>query len=402
MAERALRIALTTESYLPYLSGVTVSVDALARGLGAAGHQVLVIAPRPSDGRPPAGVGSPGPDPSYAWLGSYQLPALAPPAYRMAFPNPLDPAWRAARDFRPDVVHAHSPFVTGVLARRLARASGAPLVFTHHTRFADYGHYLGPLAGPGARLTDAYLRRWWDGCAAIIAPSADLAADIRARMRVERSARVHVVPTGIDVARIAGLEPIDPRSDAGWPADAVVIATLGRLAPEKSPDLILEAMAAVAAADPWARLLVIGGGPSEASLRARAERPDLAGRAWFTGALPRLEALARLRGADLFVFASRTETQGLVLAEAMAAGLPAVAVAGPGVADSIRHAVDGAIVPAEPVATRAERLAAAVLELVTDDHRRWTMATAAAAGAECFAVESRVGQVERLYRKVID
>lgn len=401
MPERALRVVLTTESYLPYLSGVTVSVDALARGLGAAGHLVLVVAPRPADGREPDGVGSPGPEPAFAWLNSYQLPAVAPPAYRMAWPNPLDPAWRAATAFRPDVVHAHSPFVTGVLARRLARASGAPLVFTHHTRFADYGHYLGPLAGPGARLTDAYLRRWWAGCAAIIAPSADLAADIRARMPAERSTRVHVVPTGIDVARISGLQPIDTRPEAGWSADAVVVATLGRLAPEKSPDLILDAMATVAAADPWARLIVIGGGPSETSLRVRAEQADLAGRVWFTGALPRLEALARLRGADLFVFASRTETQGLVLAEALAAGLPAAAIEGPGVADSIRDGIDGVIVPAEPVESRARRLAAAVLALVTDDSRRRMMAASASAGAERFAVASRVAQVERLYRQVI-
>src|SRR6187397_2251723 len=119
-----MRVALTSESFLPYLSGVTVSVDALARGLGALGHDVLVVAPRPAQGS--------------------QVVA---------------------------VVHAHSPFVTGLLARRLARASGAPLAFTHHTRFADYRHYLGPLAGPGAAATDAYLKSYWAGCAAIVAPS---------------------------------------------------------------------------------------------------------------------------------------------------------------------------------------------------------------------------------------
>ncbi len=402
MAERALRIALTTESYLPYLSGVTVSVDALARGLGARGHEVLVVAPRPERGATIVDVGSPGPEPAYAWLGSYQLPRLAPPAYRMAWPNPIDDAWRTARAFRPDVVHAHSPFVTGVLARRLARSVRAPLVFTHHTRFADYGHYLGPLARPGAALTDAYLRGFWAGCAAIIAPSSELATEIRERLPERQRARVRIIPTGIDVDAIRRLERVDPRPAAGWPSDAVVIATLGRLAPEKSPGTILDAMAIVAAADASARLLVIGGGPSEPELRSRAAEPDLAGRVVFTGALPRMEALARLSAADLFAFASRTETQGLVLAEALAAGLPAVAVEGPGVRDSVHHGVDGLIVRADPSRMVAARLAESLGALVTDAGRRRDMAERAKADAGRFAVGARVAEVEALYRSLVD
>src|SRR6187431_1107556 len=115
-----MRVALTSESFLPYLSGVTVSVDALARGLGALGHEVLVVAPRPADRNKLVDVGSSGPEPSYAWLPSYQLPAIAPAGYRMPWPTPTSEAWDDARALRPDIVHAHSPFVTGLLARRLA------------------------------------------------------------------------------------------------------------------------------------------------------------------------------------------------------------------------------------------------------------------------------------------
>ncbi len=391
-----MRVALTTESYLPYVSGVTVSVDALARGLGARGHDVLVLAPRPAPGDSPRPVGSPGPEPEIAWLASYQLPRLVPPAYRMPSPNPWAGALRDATRWQPDVVHAHSPFVTGLLARNLARASGAPLVFTHHTRFADYGHYLGPLAGPGSALTDAYLRRFWARCAAIVAPSADLAEEIRGRLAPDRRERVHVVPTGIDVDGIRALAPVDPRPDAGWPADAIVIATLGRLAPEKSVEVIIDAAAAVFGREPMARLLVIGGGPSEEQLRRRTA--DFGGRVHLTGALPRLEALARLRASDLFAFASRTETQGLVLAEALSAGLPAVAVAGPGVADSVRDGVDGRIVPAEPATTRAARLGEALAALVADTAERAAMAARARDDADRFALPTRVAEMEGIYR----
>ena len=393
-----MRIVLTTESHLPYVSGVTIAVDALARGLGARGHDVLVMAPRPAAGERPGEVGSSGPEPRYAWLESYQLPRLVPPSYRMPWPNPFARAMREARAFRPEVVHAHSPFVTGVLARRLSRMHRAPLVFTHHTRFADYAHYLGPFAGLGSRLTDAYIERFWTGCAAVIAPSGDLASEIATRSRV---ARVEVIPTGIDVAGIRALTPVDARPAAGWPPDAVVVASLGRLAREKSPMTLLDAVALAAARESRTRLLVIGGGPSEAALRARADAADLTGRVHFTGHRPRTEALALLRGADLFAFASRTETQGVVLAEALAAGLPSVAVEGPGVRDSLRDGIDGRVVAAEPAEGRARRLGDALAGLVGDLAERRRIAERAGADADRFALARRVEQVAELYRSLL-
>ena len=392
-----MRVLLAAESYLPYVSGVTVSVDALARSLGARGHEVLVLAPAPAEDAGVEPVGSRGPEPRYAWLPSYQLPRVAPAGYRMPWPLPWSDATARAGAFRPQVVHAHSPFVIGLMARRLAAAARAPLVFTHHTRFADYRHYLGPLAGPGAALIDAYLRAFWRACAAVVAPSSDLADEIRRRLPADRGPRVRVIPTGVDVAGLRALAPRDPRDSAGWPADAIVAVALGRLASEKSPMTVLEAVALAAARDDRLRLLVIGGGPSEPALRARAARPDLDGRVAFTGMLPRAEALARLRGGDLFVFASRTETQGLVLAEALSAGLPAVAIAGPGVGDSVRDGVDGLIVPASPEDDRAERLGIAIGSLLEDGERRDEMAAHAAGDAARFSVDARVAETEALY-----
>lgn len=393
-----LRVLLTTESYLPHQSGVTVAVDALARGLGARGHDVLVLAPRPAEGSALPDVGSPGPPPRHAWLESYQLPAVAPPDYRMPWPLPWSGALEAARAHRPQVVHAHSPFVTGLMARQVARAFAAPLVFTHHTRYADYAHYAGPVARLAGWSVGGYLQRFWRACAAVIAPSTDLAAEIRRRVP---GLRVEVVPTGVDVAALRALDPVDPRPAAGWPSRAVVAASLGRLAPEKSVDLLLEAVSAAAPHAPRLRLLLIGGGPSDAGLRARAARPDLAGRVAFTGALPRPVALARLAGADFFVFASRTETQGLVLAEALAVGLPAVALDGPGVRDSVRDGIDGRLVAAEPAAGRVARLAEAVASLATDDSIRLALADQARSGSDRFSVATRVEETESVYRSLL-
>ncbi|MEO6578954.1 MAG: glycosyltransferase [Candidatus Limnocylindria bacterium] len=395
-----MRIALFAESSLPYVSGVTVSVDALARGLGARGHHVMLVAPRPSGEGSVISVGSPGPAPRMAWAPSYGLPAIAPHGYRMPWPNPMSDAVRSARDFHPDVVHAHSPFVSGVMALRLARAVRAPLLFTHHTRFDDYSHYLGPLSMVGRTATNAWLRAYWRSCTAVIAPSADLAASIRARIG-PRAPAVHVIPTGVDVAAIRDLAREDPRVSARWPDDSVVLVSLGRVAPEKSPELLIDTVARATHAAPVLRIVVIGGGPSLVPIMRRAAAAGLGDRIRFTGSLPRPRALAALAGGDLFAFTSRSETQGIVLAEALTAGLPAIAVDGPGVRDSIRDGIDGLVVPSAPTATLEVRMADAIAGLASDPGRRRELARRASSDADRFDVHRRVAEVEDVYRDAV-
>ena len=174
--QKPLRIVIFGESYLPYRSGVTVSTETLARGLAARGHEVLLVVPRPARSEQPGTAGARGPEPTMAWLPSVHPPS-APPGYRVPMPVP-SAALRQAEAMEPDIVHANSPFTAGVMARALARRAKAPLVFTHHTRFGDYGHYLGPFAPVVPQVTRRWLRSWWLGCAAVIAPGTELAEEI--------------------------------------------------------------------------------------------------------------------------------------------------------------------------------------------------------------------------------
>ena len=394
-----LRVVIFGESYLPYLSGVTVSTETLARGLGALGHRVLLVVPRPAGDAEPGTAGGSGPDPEVAWLPSYHAPP-APPGYRMPLPVP-SAALRRAAAFDPDVVHAQSPFVSGLMARAVARRTGAPLVFTHHTRFGDYGHYLGPLAGVSGRAADAWLSAWWAGCAGIVAPSDDLATEIRAALGTRRRPVVRVIPTGVEVAAIAALPEGHPRRLAGWPHDSIVLVSLGRVAHEKSVGVLVDAFLRAARRRPRLRMLFVGGGPAESAVRARAAEAGVAGRIHVTGRLPRDEALALVKASDVFIFASQTETQGLVLAEALAAGLPVVAVEGSGIMATLRAGVDAEVVSAEPASTRAERLGVAAGALVGDQRRRGRMAAAAVEGASRFDARARVARVAELYRELM-
>jgi glycosyltransferase involved in cell wall biosynthesis len=400
VASTRLRVAIFGESYLPYLSGVTVSTETLARGLGALGHEVLLVVPRPARGVEPGTAGAPGPDPEVAWLPSYRVPP-APPGYRMPVPI-RSKAVRRAIEFAPDVVHANSPFASGLMARAVARRVKAPLVFTHHTRFGDYGHYLGPLAPVSARAADAWLATWWAGCAGIVAPSESLAAEIRAALGDRPRPIVRAIPTGIDVAAIAALPEGHPRRQAGWPVGtSVVLVSLGRVATEKSVDVLVEAFALAAPGRPRLRLLLVGGGPAEEAVAQQAAQLGVSDRVHVTGRLPREEALGLVKACDVFLFASQTETQGLVLAEALAAGLPVAAVDGPGVSETLRPGVDAVLVPAEPAETRAGRLAEAAGLLAGDRRRRERMAARALAGADRFDAAVRVSEVVDLYRAVL-
>lgn len=396
MSDRRLRILLVAETALPYVSGVTVATDALARGLGALGHEVLLLAPRPARGAA-ADAGTGGPAPRIAWIPSVQLPPPAPRGYRVPLPLAGHSAMRAARDFAPDIVHVQSPFGAGRRGAGLAHLLDVPLVFTHHTRFADYVHYLGPAARPSAAALRRLVAAFWERCDAVIAPGNDLGAEIAAGLPSGSATVVRVIPTGVDVRAIRAQAPTDLRVTAAWPSDVPVAVTLGRLAEEKSPGELLEMAALV----PGLHLAIIGGGALAPVLRRRAARADLAGRTWFAGAQPRPAAIGMLRGADLFVVASRTETQGLVVAEALAAGLPVVGIDAPGVRDAVRHGTDGILVAALPAASRPARLAEAVAGLLDDRDRLARMGEAAARDADRLALEIRTLEVLALYRELL-
>lgn len=408
--EPPLRIAIFGESYLPYLSGVTISTESLALGLTDAGHDVLLVMPRPVGGATAQRPGRSGREPEVVWLPSYQGPPPAPDGYRMPIPMP-SAALRAVRAFRPHIVHAQSPFVSGLMARRVARAARAPLVFTHHTRFGDYRHYLGPLASPGAALMTAYIRSFWRGCGAIVAPSRDLASEIEAGLGRRGSADtlshqrrrpiVRAIPTGLDLVAIRAVTPVDPRPLAGWPAESIVLVSVGRLAREKSVDLLVTAFADAAGEEPRLRLLLIGDGPLRPELERLARSSEMTGRLHLTGGLPHLDALAMAAGADMFGFASRTETQGLVLAEALACGLPVVTLEGPGLLDTVRESIDAIVVGREPLDTAAERLGDAIATLAKHTSRRAQMVSAARAGADRFELGHRIREMVGLYNETL-
>ncbi|MGP6157675.1 MAG: glycosyltransferase [Vulcanimicrobiaceae bacterium] len=341
-----LHVGLFTECYRPIQNGIVASVDALAGALRARGHAVVCVAPRM---------------PGYTELRDdlIRVPSLPLPtrtAYRLTLPLLDERRARALSEL--SIVHTHSPFVTGWMGVRCARRLRVPLVFTYHTQLEEYAHYvpfdLRATRNAAGRLTRAYA----NACDAVIVPTA--AMELRLRELGVR-ARIEVVPSGIDVAQFAsGRRREDLRARLGVGPHDKMLLSVGRLGREKNLELALEAFARLG--DPATRLVVVGDGVHREALEREAARLGVARRITFAREFPREALPDAYASADAFIFTSRSETQGLVLVEALAGGLGVVAVDTPQTRDVLGGA--GRVVPADPLA-----LAAALRAVLDGDER---------------------------------
>jgi 1,2-diacylglycerol 3-alpha-glucosyltransferase len=360
-----VHIGFFTDSYLPRTSGVVRAVAASAEQLRLRGHRVTIVAP--------SFTGHTDADRDVI-----RVPSVTPPGhpdFPVAVPYP-GASVRAVRALGLDVVHTHSPFLLGGFGWWTARSLGRPVLFTYHTRYDEYAHYA-PLVGEFARpFLAAYATAYCNRCDCVLAPVPSIAALLResgVRTRV-----VSVPSASVDTAAFAAAAQTDGRGAAvratfGIPAGAPLLVFVGRLAREKNAGLLVAALAALPS-DTW--LLLVGDGPDRPLLEAQARDRGVAGRTILAGTQPPVVVAGALAAADVFVFPSTTETLGLAMLEAMAAGCPVVAVQAPASSDVLRDGETGRLVPGDPAA-----FAGAVRELLGQPDRRKTMGEAARAAA---------------------
>jgi glycosyltransferase involved in cell wall biosynthesis len=358
-----VRIALFTNNYLPFCGGVTISVETLRRGLEGRNHDVWIMAPRFRGAE----------DDTPRVLRYPSIPATTYPEFPLAIPfAPTVSARVRALDV--DVYHAHHPFLLGPAAERLARRAGRPLVFTYHTRYEKYAHYVPvtrTLAEAAAvRLSTRFAAR----VDAVIAPSAVVRDEL---VRRGVTAPIAVVPTGVELGHFRPGDRRAARRALGLPQDDPVVLYVGRLDREKSVDRVLLAFDRVASTVPRARLVLVGQGKEGERLRGVARGLAAADRVTFLGVRAHDSLPVCYQAADLFLFASETETQGLVLAEAAACGLPAVAIDASGCDEVVRDGATGVLTKSDPTA-----LAESAIGLLLDGERRAAMGLRAREVAE--------------------
>src|SRR6185369_16526469 len=327
-----MRILMVSDVYFPRVNGVSTSIETFRRTLAEHGIEVRLVVPRYGDEAEEAGVvrvaGRPVPgdreDRLVGWRAMHRA------------------VLEAARDC--DLIHIQTPFIAHYAGLKAARRLGLPVVATYHTLFEEYVQHYAPFLPAGwlKEQARAFSRRQCNALDRVIVPSTAMRQRLNA---YGVSVPLHVLPTGIPTSRFAGGNGPAFRYRHGILSTRPVALFVGRVAHEKNIGFLLEALTHARRARPDLLFVVAGEGPAMADLAAQVKALGLRDAVQFIGYLDRSSELPDCyAAADVFIFASRTETQGLVLLEAMAAGLPVIALAEMGTIDILAPA-RGAISP---------------------------------------------------------
>lgn len=388
-----MRVLFISDVYFPRVNGVSTSIRTFREDLASQGVDTQLVAPR-YDGAPtererpqPA---EPGEEPGVLRVPAARVPR-DPEDRRMhwrALMRALDGLSRA--DF--DLVHIHTPFIAHYAGVRFARRAGIPCVATYHTFFQEYlHHYLPVLPRRFARyLARSVTRSQCHDVHALIAPSEPMRTVL---LDYGVTTPIHVLPTGLPADRFREGNGRAFRARAGLAAHAPLVSYIGRVAHEKNIGFLLRMFPEVLRRVPDAVLMIAGEGPARAALESRVASAGLAGRVRFAGYLDRDTALLDCyAAADVFVFASRTETQGLVLLEAMAQGAPVVSTAELGTRSILQGASGALVVPEQP-----EAFAAAVVRILGDPVLKQELAGRGRAYAQSWSSAVMARRLSELY-----
>lgn len=349
-----MRIAMLTNNYRPFVGGVPISVERQAVELAKRGNDVTVFAPKYEQTEDPAeeelykeecrgrlhivrfSTGK------HCLENGMAIPRLVPGEILPVFEE---------EEF--DLIHTHHPMFVGPMALHLGRKYHLPVVYTYHTRYEDYLHYLplfqrekNGIFGESIyrvakeKMVPGYMRWFTNQCSLVLAPSAGM----QKRMK-KNGTRVPtaVFPTGLKEGFYREFpEEAKKIRQRFLPEGGVLFCTAGRLEKEKNPEFLFRGIRQLKEQmDQTFRVLVIGTGSMEGELRERARQLNIQDEICFLGNVPNMELSRYLQAGDVFLFASKSETQGIVLVEAMAAGCPVVAVQASGVEDLVKNGVNG-------------------------------------------------------------
>jgi len=381
-----LRIGIFTDTYAPQVNGVSVSLQLLVQGLREAGHEVTVFAPRfpgYTDKEPKV----------------YRIPSLKylnkPPIY-VAVPGTPRTTWSISRS-KFDVLHAHSPLTVGLLAYLKASTESLPLIYTYHTAITEYTHWVKVI---GETHIIRYAARWFSTASTnlgdqIVVPSPKFERLLRAQ-KVRRP--IHVIPNGIDLERFQKSKPSSLFHERlGLNPDSPLLISMGRVDPEKNLEFLIDAFVLIAPRFPNVHLVFAGDGAARAGLEARAAATKFKHRIHFLGMINRSDMPDLLHEGTIFLSASVTEVHPLSMIEAIASGLPVVAVQDEAVEGMAVDGVNGRVVPVNDLNTFAD----AVCSLLSDRAGLEAMSKKSVELSRKYSIQTQAKTLINLYTQSI-
>ncbi|MCF7920760.1 MAG: glycosyltransferase [Candidatus Cloacimonetes bacterium] len=335
-APEKLKIAMFSNNYLPFIGGVPISIQRLAQGLQKQGHQVYIFAPQYRN----CAIEDNQDD--------LKIVRLKPLMYykkrNFIIPVPNIYSTKMKKEFlalMPDVVHLHHPYWMGKIGLKWARKYKIPTVFTYHTRFELYAHNIPVFPELFAgKIPHKIIKRFANKCNAIIAPTSTAKEYLR-NLGVGKI--IKVIPTGIELSRYEVSEADrQPLKEIFKKEDDIILLSVSRLSMEKNLNFLLEGLKYIDenTGIPF-KCLIAGSGSEKDNLQKTINQNGMEEKVILLGAVPPEEITRYFQLADIFIFASRSETQGMVLLEAMAGKTPVVAVRSSGIDDVIEDGYNG-------------------------------------------------------------
>lgn len=377
----SLRIGLFTDTYAPQVNGVSISLQLISEGLRRRGHQVTIFAPR-----------FPGYEDNETNV--MRLPSLKylnnPPIYVAVLGTPRS-TWSLTRKHF-DVLHAHSPASVGLLAYLTASTKRLPLIYTYHTSITDYTHYVKFIGGSSIIKHAA---SWFSTTSTNLGDQIVVPSPKFHRLLMEQKVKrpIHIIPNGINLNGFKSAKnPGSFRNRLGVQPDAPILLSVGRIDPEKRLDFLIDAFDRISDQIPNARLVFAGDGSARAKLEEHAASVRSKDRIHFLGMVNRADLPDLLHDAAVFLSASTTEVHPISVIEAIAAGLPVLAVQD--------EAFEGMVIDGEnghQTLLDVNVYGDTLLSLLKDPERLSRYGKRSAELSEKYSIEGQVRALENLY-----
>ena len=382
-----MKIALVTDTYFPRINGVSTSTQIFAEEFVKLGHEVHIYAPA-----------YPNSIDESEYLKIFRFPSwylFFDPEDRLGKPWDDKKLVQQFIDAKYDIVHTQTPFTIGGPAVKWARKSGAKVVHTYHTLFAAYTeHYLWFLPKAfGVWYAKSASRRYCNSCDLLITPSTEM-QNVLQSYNVTKP--VEVIPTGIRLERFQGKDGNRYRKMKGYKPEDQVVLFMGRVAEEKNIDFLMRVVHRLKPRIPNLQFLIAGEGAAKKNLEKMTVDLGMGDYVHFAGYLSKEDWRDCYAGSDLFVFASITETQGLVVTEAMAAETPVVAVGEMGIKDVMASGKGGLVTK-----LNEDEFTEAVYRMLTDKALYQQKKSETLAEADKWSSTSMAKRMLEAYEKIL-
>ena len=388
-----MKIGIFTDTYNPVTSGVVTSINMIEQEMKKRGHQVYVFTTSKSI--------QPNENQTLYMLNS--IPLLIAKQYknRVATFYSREIA-KQIKELNLDIVHTQSEFSLGAFGKIISRKYDIPFIHTYHTMWEDYVHYITPIKGRNIylkRLVRKFSRRFLRKAECVITPSNKTAKYLKYKCNVKNKP-IYVIPTGIDIKPFSKSnftleEKNKLKESLGIKPEEKVILFLGRVATEKSIDVIMNVMPSIFNEYPNCKFLIVGDGPSKKDLQEQAKELNIRDKVIFTGKIPYNDVPKYYNLGDVIVNASLTETQGLTFIEAMAAGIPVVAKYAPNLSEYIKNGKNGILVK------KNTDFKNYILKLFNDEKMANSLVSNGYQTAKEYSIEQFGDKLEMLYTEII-